>query len=127
MSSSDPTRVKSNYIPHILRYYGKSNAAMGMHTYFRRHISLIMYRQLFLFIDHFVSSLYSNEDVCQWRESFNNGYIICVRTYARHVYLYIGTDTATSTGTATVAGAAAATSTDGYIPIFRQLIIPTAQ
>ena len=27
MSSSDPTRVKSNYIPHILRLYGKSNAA----------------------------------------------------------------------------------------------------
>ena len=29
VSSSDPTRVKSNYIPHILRFYGKSNAAMG--------------------------------------------------------------------------------------------------
>ena len=27
MSSSDPTRVKSNYTPHILRFYGKSNAA----------------------------------------------------------------------------------------------------
>ena len=27
MSCSDPTRVKSNYIPHILRYYGKSSAA----------------------------------------------------------------------------------------------------
>ena len=27
VSSSDPTRVKSNYIPHILRFYGKSNAA----------------------------------------------------------------------------------------------------
>ena len=28
MSSSDPTRVKSNYIPHILRFYGKSNTTM---------------------------------------------------------------------------------------------------
>ena len=30
MSSSDPTRVKSNYIPHILRFYGKSNAALAI-------------------------------------------------------------------------------------------------
>ena len=31
VSSSDPTRVKSNYIPHILRFYGKSNAAMEIY------------------------------------------------------------------------------------------------
>ena len=31
VSSSDPTRVNSNYIPHILRFYGKSNAAPVAH------------------------------------------------------------------------------------------------
>ena len=30
VSSSDPTRVKSNYIPHILRFYGKSSAVNGI-------------------------------------------------------------------------------------------------
>ena len=33
VSSSDPTRVKSNYIPYILRFYGKSNAAPGSDDY----------------------------------------------------------------------------------------------
>ena len=30
MSSRDPTRDKSNYIPHILRFHGKSNAAQDI-------------------------------------------------------------------------------------------------
>ena len=91
VSSSDPTRVKSNYIPHILRFYSKLNAAMdvmggGEHTGSDLHVQgVIIHLAACLFLKNNLGHLLHKK----YRNQVNKHWLYFIYWYLWMIYRYL--------------------------------------